>query len=461
MFNHKYSYIYLLVTVFILGFCLGAPIQAEAVLSLSVNPADGGNTLRLGRVDGDVEVSKAVKLRMTSNEGKQYQVFQRLENSLTNERQAILHSQALSVYAASGSNASGTLYAQFNEPLGMTDQLVYTSAPDGQNDTLTLVYGINSEKINASGNFSGRITYVVRSLGGGSQDQVVLNVYLEISNNYKVTLQGARSPDRLHLELTGRSNKDDGIKVDISGNPGEEIRIYQEVQNFPQNESGEELNNGALQFITSGARGEIYHLSPEILNRKRVLVYKSKETDDDFGINFTLDPQTLGQLKAGLYRGRIVWTVESSQGSQDFPLDIEVRIEPIFELEVVLPGQGVKFARVLPSDPPQTQEINVRVKTNLGKPYIVMQNVSSPLTNPRGDEIKKDFFTIKTELIGQGLGRPGAVDFMPVGVGETPVFFSDHQGAPAEFKVIYRLKSYPEISAGDYSAPIVFSLGEM
>lgn len=457
MFRHRFIAILSVSILLLWGFY----IPAEAALGLNVNPSDGGNTLRLGRVDGIIEATKSVKLRITSDEGKQYQVFQRLEDSLTNERQNILDSQTLNSYALSGSNASGTIYAQYNEPLGPADQLVYTSAPDGQSDTLTLIYTVNAERINASGNFIGRIAYVVRSLGGGSQDQTVLNVYLEASGDLKIRVEGAQSPDSIRLELTGHSNKEDGVKVSFSGNAGDEIAVYQEVQNFVQNEAGTEINNSSLLFATSGAQGELYHPSPEALGHKRVLIYRSKEAEDEFSVNFSLDPQTLGGLKAGLYRGRIVWTVESSQGPKDFPLDIEIKIEPIFELAVALPPQGVHFARVLPTDPPQEEEVKVTVKTNLGKPYAVMQNVSTPLTTAKGEAIKKDFFTFKTELLERSTGRSGATEFTPVDVGETPVFFSDREGSPTEFKVIYRLKSYPGIAAGDYTAPIVFSLGEM
>src|SRR5262245_21557605 len=127
----------LLITVIMMA--AGASLTAQAALNLSANPVDGGNTLRLGRVDGALEVTKAIKLRISTDDGKQYQVFQRLENSLTNERQNILDSQAINSYAVSGSNASGTLYSQQNEPLRLTDQLLYTSSPDGQSDTLTIV----------------------------------------------------------------------------------------------------------------------------------------------------------------------------------------------------------------------------------------------------------------------------------------------------------------------------------
>jgi hypothetical protein len=80
---------------------------------------------------------------------------------------------------------------------------------------------------------------------------------------------------------------------------------------------------------------------------------------------------------------------------------------------------------------------------------------------PKGDEIKEKYFLLKAELINNSSGKIQSSEFVPVGVGEKSIFYSDRDGSSAEFKVIYRLSSYPEIAAGDYGVPIIFSLGEM
>jgi hypothetical protein len=445
------------ISIITLILCSASP--AQAAINLSANPADGGNTLRLGRVDGDIEVNKAVKLRISTNDGKQYQVYQRLEESLRNERQTILDAHALNAYAVSGSNASGTLYAQQNEPLSLTDQLVYTSAPDGQSDTLTIVYAVDPERMRASGNFVGRLAYTVRSLGGGSQDQVFLNIYLEASGQLKIEVAGSTLRDGIKLVYDHRNDRPDSVRVGFSGNAGQDIKVYQEVLDFPRDEVGRDLEADVLEFKTSGARGELYHGAPQAASRKKVLLYKSQESEDEFHIHFSLNKDS--GLKAGTYRGKINLLVESNDGTQEFPLNVEIRVDPIFEVNVGLPPGGIRFDRILPTDPPQVHEVNVEVKTNLGKPYMVIHAMATPMTNPKGDEIKKDHFTMKMELVGNTSGRIAAGDFVPVKTGEVPVYFSDSKGSPAQFKVSYRLRSYAGIAAGDYAAPIVFTLGEM
>lgn len=438
-----------------------SPWRADAALHLSVNPIDGGNSLRFGRVDGTMQSNKAVRLRITSDEGKQYQIYQRLQDPMVNEQHVFLGEQTLTTYAVSGSNASGTLYAQSNEPLGASDQLVFTSSPDGQSDTVTLEYVVNPDRIDSSGNFTGRIAFTVRSLSGGSQDQALVNVYLDAAETFKVSVRGIKHADKVYLESSKRSVTEDGIKINFLGNFKGELKVYEEVQNFPATEQGEEIAPDIVQFFVTGQGSGNIHPTPEGLGRKRELLYQSRAAKDELVVNFQLNPEKIAHLNAGLYRGRILVIIESFHGGQEFPLDIDLKVEPVFDIEVVLPSGGVRFSKVLPTNPPQTQEVMVKVTSNLGKPYVVMQNVASALVTPKGEEINEKYFLLKTELVNHSSGKVQSPEFAPVGVGEKAIFYSDRDGSPAEFKVTYRLSSYPEIVAGDYGVPIVFSLGEM
>ncbi len=440
-------------------FLLNIP-HAQAALHLSVNPLEGGSSLRFGRTDGVMEANKAVRLRVTSDEGKQYQVYQRLQDPLVNQENNFLGEGVLSTYTTSGSNASGTLYAQSNEPLGQADQLIFTSSQDGQSDTVTVAYVVNPERIRSSGDFVGRIAYTVRSVGGG-QDQAIINVYLEASGGFKVSVQGVRHPSRVFLRSSKNAVSEDGMTVEFNGNAGEEIKIYQELENLLQNEQGEDLSKEALRFVVTSAGTGNFSPAPETLGRTRQLLYRSSESDGQLDVQFSLNALADETPKAGTYRGRLRVSVESSSGVLDVPLDVEVQIEPVFDIEVALPPQGVRFNRVLPFDPPQTHEVFVRVTSNLGKPYVVMQNVATPLVDSEGDQIKEEYFSVKTEITNKSEGKVVASDFVPVGTGEKAVYYSDAKGRPSEFKVIYRLQSYPGIRAGEYGAPIVFSLGEM
>ena len=142
-------------------------------------------------------------------------------------------------------------------------------------------------------------------------------------------------------------------------------------------------------------------------------------------------------------------------------VDLEVQVEPQFNIEVTLPPEGMRFEKVLPDGPAQVKEVLVNVKTNLGKPYMVIQKMVSPMTNEKGEEIIPQHFHMKVSLEGSAKGRAAMEDFRQVEAGDSSIFYSDNQGSSAAFKAYYRLRGYPEIAPGDYSTSIVYSLSEM
>jgi hypothetical protein len=142
--------------------------NSEAAVSVSVSPMEGGSSLRFGRVDVTSSNTKEVRLRITSGDGRQYQVFQRIIEPLINEQGGSLDLEAVQSYTLIGSNSQGTLYQQDLEGLSLADQLLYTSNDPGDSDAFTLIYQINSERINAGGDFTGKIVYTVRPIAGGA-----------------------------------------------------------------------------------------------------------------------------------------------------------------------------------------------------------------------------------------------------------------------------------------------------
>jgi hypothetical protein len=448
-------------SILLIGLAVILPKDLYAALNISVSVVDGGSTLELGTLDGSLDANKSVRIRVNTDDGRQYQVYQRITEPLVNQQGSFLNQQVIETYAVSGSNASGTLYAQTKETLGSSDQLVYTSTPDGQSDTLTLSYLVNQDRINSAGNYIGRIQFTVRSLGAGFQDQAIISVTVDAAAQWKSSVVGLKNADKLELSSSRSFLSEDGLKIEFSGKTQKEIQIYQELQITPQNEKGDQLPNAAVKVFVTGEGLKSIVNTPEGLSTKREMIYQSTLPSDQWVLHVQLNDAKLGQVKSGIYRGRLLITIDSPAGLNEFPISFDVEIKPIFEIEVVLPEQGVRFSKVLPTDPPQVKEVIVKVRSNTGKSYLVTQKASSGLVTPKGEQIKKEFFVFKTELIGETKGRGNRPDFTPVGMGEEPIYYSDRQGSSAEFKVLYRLSSYPEINAGDYGVPIVFSLDEM
>lgn len=446
----------------VLSFALLCVASAEAAVDLSVTPISGGNSLRFGRVSLGSEVSKEVRVRVTSTDGKQYQVFARLADPFVNEKNVPLGHDTLVTYTLRGSNASGTLYAQTVERMGPSDQLLYTSASGGESDSFTVAYTVKSDQIRAAGNFFGRVQYTVRSIGGAGQQDVILNMSLEVSGGLKISVEGSSNADTVRLRLKGDRDREGFINLGFTENIAGEVKVFQSVEIFPQDALFKPVNEGLVLFVVSGStKGELSPGVPTALTRKETLIYASQANEDTFYVNLILDESVMDRQKAGAYRGKLKYVVQAGDDRQEKIIDLEVEVDPTFTMDVDLPAGGLRFERLLPDSQPVLREVTVRVKTNLGRPYMVSQNIASLLTSQSGAQMAQEYFTMKMEPLG---GQPGKVlydDYRPVAAGDHPIFTSDSQGSPSHFKVTYRLRPFAEMAPGDYSTSIRFSLGEI
>ena len=135
-------------------------------------------------------------------------------------------------------------------------------------------------------------------------------------------------------------------------------------------------------------------------------------------------------------------------------------ISPVFSMNITTPPGGVAFSHVLANTLPQEEEVMVAVFTNLHKPYQVLQDIQTNMVNQQGKEFNNKYFNIQVEIPPGQRGQTDFTEFSPVQVGEYPVFSSDNRGSSATFKVVYRLQGYNQMSPGDFSTPIKFSLNQ-
>jgi hypothetical protein len=433
-----------------------------ANVSLSVNPIDGSNTLRFQRTPvAGMQNKQEIHIRISSTNGSRYQVFQRILEPIVNEKGDALNLQTIETQTLSNSNSSGTLYLQNSSQLGMSDQLLYSSSQSGDSDMFIIGYSINQNLINTSGNFRGRLVFTVRGVGNDFSDQVTIDVFLETTSNLKVSIRGAHQQNRIRIKDTDTTQKAaDSINISFSGNSGQEIRIYQETESYPQNNMEQVLGPDVLQLDAEGqSEGlRIQGLSP--LGTGRTLIYSSDKETDDFIIYFLVNAAQAQQQDAGTYTGKIKYVVETGQSKQEYPIYIQCDIMPVFSMNITPPSGGVSFTHVLFNNPSQDKEVLVTVMSNLHKPYQVLQDVQSNMTNQQGKEFNSKYFTLQVEIPPGVKGQTNFTDFSSVETGEYPVYSSDSSGSGATFKVVYRLQGYPQMSPGDFSAPIRFSLNQ-
>lgn len=441
-----------------LVFCfMGFSQTVFAAASLSVEPVDGSNSLRFERIPAAaIENKKQIHIRVNSN-GEHYQVFQRLLEPLVNQKGEPLNFQAIQTQTLPNSNSYGTLYLQNSDHLGTGDQLIYSSAQNGVGDSFMIGYVLDRSQV-AAGTYRGRLIFTLR--GMGSIQEVTIDIFLDAGSNLNVSVKGGHNPIGVRVQSSDTLQTADFINISFSGNAGQNVRIYQEAETMPQDEMDNPLLPGTLQLQAQGAMDGVRSAGLNPLTTSRTLIYSSNKEEDSFQIDFLVDPDKGQQQEAGTYTGRLKYTVETGQGSQDFPINLQCIITPVFTMNVTLPPGGIKFSRVIANNPPQEQEVLVTVLSNLHKPYQVVQDMDTNMTNKQGKEFDSKYFTVQVAIPNGQRGQTNFAEFSPMKTGEYPIFSSDSSGTGATFKVLYHLQGYNQMSEGEFLAPIRLSLNQ-
>ncbi len=445
-------------SIFSFCFCV---TSASANLDFTIVPVDGGTTLRFSRGDVGAGVTKEVRVRITSTDNTQYQVSQQLISPFVNERGVTITRPVLLASILQSSSGSGTLYLSSYEALNRGNQLLYTSSAAGMSESFTLIYKVDTQNLPDSGSFKGLIQYTLRPVSGGQLQTIQTNVFIESNADLKFNAQGSAGPNLVRID-SKKEALPGHIDFSFESNAGKDLKIYAEILTYPINDLNVELELGILKTSYEGARnGELSFQQNVDLPRNRVLIYSSRQQSDSFSALFSLSSDDLAKVSAGSYRGMMRFCFETPEGIKNYDFELDVNIAPFFEIVVDFPQGPIDFSHVIFGGDPQIKEVDVVVRSNLGRPYVVKQKVADVLINEKSQLIPKQYFNVRQELIPKSLGTVASTVFVPVEAGETKIFSSDKVGSPAKFKVYYRLTPFPLIKAGEYKTAIVYDLGEL
>lgn len=456
-------------SIFLSVICLLSSVicfSAWADYSLSVEPVEQAENIQFGRVSFDEHITKEVKVTITSDTAQQYQVRQQLISPLTNDSAEVLGSQGIIFYTLRDSNVYGSLYQDTPYNLDTLESVLYTSSTDGLGDSFIIAYTVKGEDLTASGSFLGRLRYSLLPLGEeGAEQEVIMNVYLDAESKFDIEyISSSQSVGRLEL-LEDEEDKDykGSFSIDIKGILGEKYTIYQRIDSEFKNEEEKPAAVGICGYkLLSEKQGAVF-ADYTALSKERALVYSSDLSGDadSIKIDFLINKEDLTGLAGGVFTAELLYTVESAEEGiiKSIPLKIEFENSRIFDIEVSSEeGAGLSFKN-LKSMQTVEQELEIKVKSNLKKPYVVAQRLTRPLTNEKGDIVPLEFFRLKGEVkAGRGqfiFPEPTALE-----TGDTEIFVSDKEGTPVELKLTYILETPRDMRAGDYSTELSYSLIE-
>ncbi len=441
--------------------------NAYAAFSLSVTPYEGGNDIRFGNVGLDAGVvNKEMTVRITSDVAKQYRVSQMMLSSLSTPEGSIFPLMNLSVYGIRGSNRQGVLNVEQKTTLMPGKQLLYTSNPQGVDDTFTLVYTLTPGDNVAPGSYMGRISFILEPIDASLQQvTVILNIYASIDSRSKIEITTVSGSREIRLSPAREEFKKSAVSINVKGGLGKQYRILQAVPGQLRSSEGNELAWNSVTMIGSGARVGMVIGDAKPLSQQPQMIYVSSPNGeaDSFVIEYSL-ADVNGQ-QVGRYQSRVQYFLETLNGAKVEQLDslnMIVENPKVFDLAITPedPTGRLEFRDLKAGQEPRRSEITFAVNSNVGKPYQVIQNVYSELVNKSGNQISGEYFTMS----GDGTGSRGALkigDKVHIKKGDTTLFVSDSRGSSDSFKLIYELDIPKDVLAGDYSTRITYSLIEL
>jgi hypothetical protein len=455
-----------------------------AAFSLSVDPYEGGYDLRFGKLDAqDQRAVKEVTIRITTNIGKQYRVYQRVEKPLSTPDGVEIDRDNFKMYTLINSNTRGTLERIEEFPVMSSDTVVYTSDVAGEADSFRLVYTLQPSPGQVAGSYNGRIVFILIPIDS-AQEQVTdtLNMYADLTNEGAVELTtntGFKTIRISSSDLDKSASEYPAVLLSVKGNLGARYRIYQQLgEAVVRNNRGEnfDLSQVAYKIIESGATAKTGDMT-EL--KSRMLVYTSDETGTGEDIAIRFEPKKdFPQQGVGVYTGVINYYLELDQTRTTVEpglidsVNVEFDIEPIFKIVASSLAEDSKpieegavnlqFGNLNYKAGAKESKVRIRIESNLNKPYLVTQKVLTPLQNEQGDKLPNEFFTFvleKTDDIAGELKFDGETVITPDK--DMALFVSDTDGNGDEFEIIYKLSVTADTQGGDYSTGISYSLSEL
>jgi len=453
------------------------PKYAFAEFKIEVTPYQGGQELIFRAQPLVPNQPQEIKVKITTDIHKRYEVRQIALEPPDNYRGTVIDWRNFSLYGLLGSLVSsspGTLHVANSVPTSTLNSLerIYTSSQEGASAEFILVYNLNLTQQIPQGMYRGRIKFVLVPLeGGASEVEDFLNVVVEVGTTPteakpQIEITPVSGLNTIYLNSGKEDKKTFDVEVRINKDFSKPVILYQVVVSWPEcSQTGEKLPSNALNYqVKQINKGKSYADRITDFSSARMNLYASDPNgtvDNYFVITYGLGD--LFTVKAGRYKGTIYYYLENA-GYPEFlgRLDLEIENERIFELVIIPEEQKsvIEFRNLNPKEAPKRSEVIIEIKTNLGKPYQVNQNILSELTDKEGNVIPFKYFTVDTESLDTK-GKLKITGKQAAQKGETILFVSDEKGSADKFKIIYELSTDWKIKAGDYSTRITYSLLEI
>ena len=438
---------------------------AQNTFDLNYSLTEGGYKLEFD----SSSLHKGIRISVNTDVGERYEIVQNVIFGLTSRNNpSLVLDNDFMVRAVRGSNRFGNIRIPESDTLVRSNEIVYASGAQGQADSFSLVYGFSRLDQLPAGEYSGRISFTLRPIDSSRQQVTkTLDLELRIDNSDAeplVSISLTSGGKTIYLRDKDQLNTRNTLLFRVNNISSGSFSIKQSLTIPLQSESGKIVDANFIKPFVVGTDSGSVGIEPKNLTMSPEEIYRSTGQGkvSSFQIAYRFDEKA--EISAGIYRSKIQFILEDA-GTQrkieDF--DIEIVVEPIFELEISTGDKRsiIEFRDIKFSTPVKTSEVILKVNSNIAKPYQITQDISGELSDTSGKTIPFEYFKMQVVAFDTTKGNPRLTERTQVKKGNSVLFVSDNRGSPDAFKVIYELNYQANITAGDYTANVVYDISEI
>lgn len=450
--------------------------QAQAVTFRAESAFGDPDRISFGRftsddiASGDTTRAQRIRFTVTGNApDRGYTIKQVLLNPLTDIESMETISSALvfsSVDALAGVSRAS------NVPVSGVEDVLYEAS--GSDITFSYDYFIDWNRLTDSGAYQGRLKFEFIPWEPMSASELPAPVYVD------VVLDASRAPifavetssfsdSRLDMTFQTVEEPDQAedyyivFRVPEAGSP---YTLHQELDGDLRDlTTGEVLAPESLIVSSAVKDSRAVALDATPLSRRMKLLDNPYGAGDEVLVSFRSNPGLSSTPRAGVYTGTLRYSYQISGSDPVYrTVQLAVEVKPVFELKLDSGYfNSLEFSKLEHGEDPVEKDVNVKVVTNTGKPYTVIQKVQRLMSDDLGNTLPEENFAFKGVAVQNDddmAGRLKTLEYLPVALGDTEVFSSSANGDEVEFKVRYRLAVPRTAKPGDYSTDISYALVE-
>jgi hypothetical protein len=270
---------------------------------------------------------------------------------------------------------------------------------------------------------------------------------------------------RFEESVPGKLLQNEEVAFTITSTEGTQYNVYQTMYQPLTNEMGNVIPPGAfILFSPSNPSGTLRTQQESPLSMGQTPIYTSNAGGESDQFVLVYNVRVPENQPGGTYRTTITYTADPVNPSGGVSpsmvtLDVTVELRPTFQITVQnLKGgqQELNLGRIAQNSLTAKSTLRVRIDSNIGTTYRIVQQLADPLSSPDGETLEDGDLVF--QVAGGSGGRVEAGSAQPLGQAPQAVYTSDDSGQGGTFEMQYEATPATEQKAGIYSGTLTFKV---